>query len=59
MNNLGMVKSVAGAVLCGAGVTFGIAASPFMGNSAWLVGIGLVIVGFVVAAAPLPKRGPR
>ena len=59
MSNFGMIKSVAGAVLCGVGVTFGIAASSFYGNSAWLIGAGLVVVGFVVAAAPLPKRRPR
>jgi len=59
LNNLGMIKSVAGAVLCGVGITYGIAMSAMRGSGAWVVAVVFVVLGFVVAAVPLPKGGSR
>lgn len=59
MSNLGMIKSVAGAVISGVGVTYGIAMSGVQGSSAWIVAAVLVVLGFVIAAIPISKRGAR
>ena len=54
-----MIKSVAGAVISGVGVTYGIAMSGVQGSSAWIVAAVLVVLGFVIAAIPISKRGAR
>ena len=59
MRQVGMVKSVAGAVLCGFGVTLGIVLSNSQGGKAWIIAAAMVVAGFVLAALPLPWRKPR
>lgn len=52
----GEIKTVAGAVICGTGVTAGIVVSPMAGPVAWLVAGAMVVLGFGVAAVPLRRR---
>lgn len=56
MMESGTLKTAVGAVLCGFGVTCGIVLGPTMGSNAWLIAVAFLIFGFLVVAAPIPRR---
>lgn len=56
MQNAEPLRTIAGAVLAGFGVTCGLALSPYFGGGAWLASAALVIAGFWVVARPLARR---